>query len=237
MNQSQDMTTRGRIIEAASHLLMTSGRDAVSSRAVSAAAGVQAPAIYRHFSDMHALLDEAASRCFSAYLEAKRIRPREADPVEDLRRGWDLHVEFGLACPGVYSVLYGDPKPGSAPAAVEQGHEILRGLLKRIAEAGRLKVEVERARQIVHSACKGVTLTLIATLPEARDRSLSDATREAILSVITEPASLAADDTHGKVSVATRATALKSALDLSSALTQAEAGLLAEWLDRLAREV
>lgn len=234
MSPSQDTTARGRIVDAASQLLTTSGRDAVSSRAVSAAAGVQAPAIYRHFSDMDALLDEAASRSFASYLEAKRVRPREADPVDDLRRGWDLHVEFGLACPSAYSVLYGDPTPGSAPVAVEQGHEILRGILKRIADAGRLNIEVERARQIVHSACKGVTLTLIGLLPEERDPSLSDATREAILSVVTVPANPTEPSTPGHISVATRAIALKSALERTDTLTPAETALLSEWLDRLA---
>lgn len=133
-------------------------------------------------------------------------------------------------------MLYGDPRPGSAPLAVEQGHEILRGLLKRIAEAGRLKVEVERARQIVHSACKGVVLTLIATPMEARDPGLSDAAREGILSVITAPVGPRSMGARDKVPVATCAIALRSALDQSSTLTPAEAGLLAEWLDRLARE-
>ncbi|MGC5311828.1 helix-turn-helix domain-containing protein [Micromonospora zamorensis] len=42
-------TTRDRIVEAAGRLLAESGRDAVTTRVVSAAAGVQPPAIYRLF--------------------------------------------------------------------------------------------------------------------------------------------------------------------------------------------
>ena len=38
-------TTRGRILDAAASLLTAGGREAVSTRAVSAAAGVQAPTI------------------------------------------------------------------------------------------------------------------------------------------------------------------------------------------------
>ncbi|HLR84941.1 MAG TPA: helix-turn-helix domain-containing protein, partial [Nocardioidaceae bacterium] len=43
--------TRQRVIEAAIELLARDGRDAVTTRAVADAAGVQAPAIYRLFGD------------------------------------------------------------------------------------------------------------------------------------------------------------------------------------------
>jgi AcrR family transcriptional regulator len=150
---------RRNVPSASAELLASGGRDAVSTRAVCAAAGVQTPTIYRHFGDMRGLLDAAASRRFENYLQVKRTRPREPDPVNDLRRGWDLHVEFGLTNPGVYALLYGDPRPDDRPAAVREGDAILRGLVERIAKAGRLRVDVDRAVQMLHSACRGVTST------------------------------------------------------------------------------
>ncbi|NED93539.1 helix-turn-helix transcriptional regulator, partial [Streptomyces sp. SID11233] len=42
---------RERIVAAATELLEESGREAVTTRAVAARAGVQAPAIYRLFGD------------------------------------------------------------------------------------------------------------------------------------------------------------------------------------------
>jgi len=221
-----------RMVRAAAGLLASGGREAVSTRAVSAAAGVQAPTIYRRFGDMQGLLDAAASRSFTDYLQKKKTRPREADPVDDLRRGWDLHVEFGLSNPAVYALLYGDPRPDARPAVVREGDAILRGLVQRIAEAGRLRVSVDRAARMMHAAGRGVTLSLISTPAEERDRGLSEATREAILSVIATGASTAEKGSNDDVA-ARRAVALKAVLRKSRALTPAEADLLSEWLDRL----
>src|SRR5215210_5553696 len=177
--------TRARIVRAAVDLLAEGGREAVSTRAVAAAAGVQAPTIYRQFGDMRGLLDEVASFGFSEYLRDKTMRERAEDPVEDLRLGWDLHVGYGLANPAFYTLMYGDPTSETEPTAAREAAEILRGLVQRVAEAGRLRVGVERAAQVIHAAGTGVTLTLIGTRPADRDPALSEMTREAILAVVT----------------------------------------------------
>jgi AcrR family transcriptional regulator len=226
-----EIEPRERIVRAAAEILAADGRDAVSTRAVSAAAGVQPPAIYRHFGDMRALVDAAASRGMSDYLREKRNRPHADDPVDDLRAGWDRHVEFGLSCPNVYTVLYGDPRPGQEPSGVTEGNAILRGLIRRIATAGRLRVDVERAAEMVHAGSRGVTLSLIATPAADRDAGLSEATREALLSAITTDV----PDRDDGQSLVPPAIALKAAIESShpSALSSTEAALLVEWLGRL----
>ena len=226
--------TRDRIVRAAAGLLVEGGREAVTTRAVAAAAGVQAPTIYRQFGDMRGLLDEVASFGFSRYLRDKTARERAEDPVEDLRRGWDMHVEFGLENPGFYTLMYGDPRPGVEPTAAREASEILHGLVQRVAEAGRLRVDVESAVHMSHAAGVGVTLTLIGTRPEERDPAVSGATREAILAAVTTDA--APDTATGHDRVPGRAVALKAALpETPAGFTPPESDLLSEWLDRLAR--
>ena len=113
-------STRDRIVAAAAALLAAGGREGVSTRAVSAAAGVQAPAIYRLFGDKQGLLDAVAAHGFTSYLDDKTDLKPGDDPVGDLRAGWDLHIGFGLANPALYSLMYGEPRPGaSSPAAVQ----------------------------------------------------------------------------------------------------------------------
>src|SRR6187551_3820138 len=104
--------TRERIIEAAAKLLTEGGREAVSTRAVCAAAGVQAPTLYRIFGNKHGLLEAVASHGFAAYLQSKTSLAAGPDPVQDLRHGWDLHLGFGLAHPALYTLIYGEPRPG-----------------------------------------------------------------------------------------------------------------------------
>lgn len=227
---SKTTGTRDRIVRAAAGLLAEGGREAVSTRAVAAAAGVQAPTIYRQFGDMRGLLDAVATYGFSTYLRDKTSRERAEDPVEDLRQGWDLHLGFGLANPAFYALMYGDPRPGVEPTAAREAAGILRGLVQRVAEAGRLRVGVERAARMIHAAGSGVTLTLIGAEPGDRDPGLSEATREAVLAAVTTDETI---EPAGRGRVASRTVALRAVLPEAAELTPGERTLLSEWLDRL----
>lgn len=222
--------TRERIIEAAASLLTQRGREAVSTRAVSAAAGVQAPTIYRIFGDKQRLLDAVVTHGFETYLADKRTREPDPDPVEDLRQGWDLNVGFGLDNPACYVLMCGDPRPGAEGPAVREGATILAGVVRRIAEAGRLRATEERAVHLIHAAASGVTLTLIGQPEGQRDLALSTMAREAIIAAITTEAPYDPSDT-GPV---TAAVSLRAVLPQTDALSPHERGLLEEWLDRIA---
>lgn len=222
--------TRQRIVEAAARLLAEGGREAVSTRAVSAVAGVQAPTIYRIFGDKRGLLDAVASHGLAEYLQSKLNRRRHPDPVEDLRQGWDRHIEFGLTNPAFYTLIYGEPRPDRS-AALKESEGLLAEIITRIAEAGRLRLSEERAAGLVHSVGMGVTFTLIGMPPERRDLTLSEIARESVITAITtdEPAAPRSHD--GAV---TSAVALRAALPHLEVLSAAERGLLREWLDRVA---
>ena len=91
---------RERIVAAAARLLAAGGREAVSTRAVSAEAGVQAPTIYRLFGDKDGLLEAVAEHVMAGYVSAKATVVAAAsadniDPLDDLRAGWNAQIEFG----------------------------------------------------------------------------------------------------------------------------------------------
>jgi AcrR family transcriptional regulator len=227
-------------VRAATELLATGGRNAVTTRAVSAAAGVQAPTIYRHFGDMQGLLDVAARETLVVHVREQATRALTNDPVEDLRRGWDLHIAFGLAHPDAFALLYSAPSVAASVSVIHEGVAVLQGLVARIAEAGRLRVDVAHATDLIHAAGTGVTLTLAATPPEERDPRLSETMREAILTALTVPA--AGETPNGETNsapaaeqVAVHAVALQALLtDAPGVLSAAERQLLSDWLDRLA---
>ncbi|MFI7149965.1 TetR/AcrR family transcriptional regulator [Nonomuraea sp. NPDC050022] len=220
---------RERILGATAKLLAEGGREAVSTRAVGAAAGVQAPTIYRLFGDMRGLLDAVAAEGFAAYLSSKTGREHIADPVEDLRAGWDLHIGFGLANPALY-LLMNEPRLGAAaPPAAVAGEEVLAAHIRRIAEAGRLRVSEERAAHLVQAAGLGTTVTLITMPADRRDPELSVLAREAVIAAITTDAPAAVSP--GPV---TAAVTLRAVLPGTTVLTEPEQRLLEEWLDRIA---
>src|SRR6201987_1880762 len=130
---------------APSDLLAAGGRAAVTTRAVSAAAGVQPPTIYRHFGDMQGLFEAVARDTLATYAQEKASRSPTDDPVDDLRRAWDLHIAFGLAHPDVFALLYSGPSVAAFRPVIDEGVALLRDLVARIAEAGRLRVGVAHA--------------------------------------------------------------------------------------------
>ncbi|MFD5827738.1 TetR/AcrR family transcriptional regulator [Lentzea sp. NPDC060358] len=223
------MDTRERLVQAAADLLVEGGKEAVSTRAVATAAGVQAPTLYRLFGDKDGLLDAVAAHGFAGYLSSKHAMGTSGDPVDDLRRGWDLHIGFGLERPAFYLLMYGEPRKREARLEADA---MLRRIIGRIASAGRLAVTVEQAAQFVHATGLGVVLALIATPEDERDLGLIEFTRENVIGAITTDAS--PDEPSD---IPSRAVALRTALqeDPPRALSPAERALLAEWLERVAR--
>jgi hypothetical protein len=107
---------------------------------------------------------------------------------------------------------------------------VLTKHIRRIAEAGRLRVPEDRAATLVHAAGCGTTLTLIATPEDRRAPELSPTAREAIIAAITTDAPAAAAP-----GPAAAAVTLRAVLPQTDALTAPERGLMQEWLDRIAR--
>lgn len=222
--------TRERILEAAFRLLADGGRDALSTRAICAESGVQSPAIYRIFGDKQGLIDAVAGHGFESYLAEKASVAETGDPVADLRQGWDMHVGFGLANPALYSLIYGDARPGAESPAAQQAGKQLAKRVKRIAEAGRLRVSEHRAVHLIHSAGCGMTFTLIAIPEHERDPALSPLAREAAIAAVTTDSGAPAADEHP----VSPAVALRAAAPELTALSAGERTLLTEWLDRIA---
>jgi AcrR family transcriptional regulator len=228
-------SSRHRIVEAAVELLEKGGADAVSTRAVAAAAGMQPPAIYRLFGDKEGLLEAVAEHGYAQFLESKRAQldPAPQDPVEELRRGWDMVVEFGVLRPELFAVMNRAVGRGS-DAAHRAGLEILHGRVRRLAARGWLRVDEELAAQIIQATGLGAVTTWHSTPADRRNPVLLTVLRESMVAAVTraEPVVPAAES-----GPAAAARALRAALpDGTDVLSDAEQRLLREWLTRLAAD-
>ena len=224
---------RERILGATAALLAAGGPGAATTRAIAAAASVQAPTIYRLFGSKRDLLDAAAAREVVAYMAGKATREPHPDPVQDLRDGWDRYVAFGLAHPGLFAIMSGDPHPdpGARPRspAAAAGLEVLRRHVRNIARAGRLRTSEDRAVALVHAAGVGTVLTLLSEPAERRDPGLPTAAREAVVAAITAESAAAAEPGPRGA-----AATLRASLDQTAVLSAGERHLLEELLDRIA---
>lgn len=227
--QSTRDTVRARLVEVAAQLLAEQGPDAVTTRSVALAAGVQAPSIYRLFGDKDGLLDAVAEHGFVSYLERKPPVDLGDDPVEDLRAGWELHVGFGLANPALFRLMNTGTRTSGQRSAVESGAQVLRQRVRRVAQAGRLRVAEPRAVDLIRAAGTGVVFTLIDQPEDTRDESLADLAWAAVCGVILTDQRPAAP-----TGPATAAVTLRAALPGLTAFTPHESALLGDWLDRVA---
>ena len=215
------------ILDAAARLLRSDGPDAVTTRAVAARADVQPPTIYRIFGDKEGLLDAVAEHVLATYIAGKARTVDSDDALADLRAGWDMHIEFGLANPAVFALL-ADPRGRTRSSIGTAGDDVLRGRVRRLAASGRLRVGEQRAVDLIRAAGTGVVLTLLSTPVERRDLGLADAAYDAVIRAITTdtPAAPAGN-------VIAAAVTLRTELPGLTVLSEAEAALFTDWLDRI----
>lgn len=177
---SQATTTRDRLLLVGADLLQQAQGGDVSTRAVTAAAGVQAPTLYHYFGSKQGLLDEVVSHGFRRFLEEREEHEEIGDdPIEAVARAWDTHVRFGIEHPAFYAHLYARVEPGYRCGVVAQVEQML---LRVLADAGdRLTVPPDEAARTVLAASTGVVLTMIGRLDVEPDWALSTRVRDAVL--------------------------------------------------------
>lgn len=216
-----------RILEAASRLIAHGGVAALTTRAVAAAAAVQAPTLYRLFGDKRGLLDAVAEQGLADFVATKVAADPDPDPVEDLRRAWAEYVAFGLENPAVFAIMNDIGRPGPPSPATLAGIAVLRERVARIARAGRLRIPEERAVRLIHAAGTGMIATLLAVPKDDRDPELAGLALDALLGVLV--GAVASDTGTPALAVG-----LRAHLETATVLSPGEHLLLRELLDRLA---
>ena len=155
------------------------------------------------------------------------------DPVVELRDLWDLHVEFGLNEPHCYVLTYGQARPGRTVPAAAETIALLTEVIARLGDQGRLRMSVDRATTYFRSCGTGFILTQIGAPPAERDPALSSIKFKDLMAAISTASKRkrsAMPELPGRGVALREALLDKKALPLSDA----ERGLLAEWLNRLA---
>jgi AcrR family transcriptional regulator len=224
-------TTRDRLLQAGIDLLTSGGPDAVSTRAVSAAAGVQPPAIYRLFGDKEGLLDAVATFGLRDYFLRKTELEVSDDPVADLRRAWDFHVDFGLSMPELYLLAFVPPGTKMRSASAESLTR-LRVMVSRIAETGRLRMSVERASMLIRVSAVGGVCAQLPVPPRQRDPQLLAIARDNVLaSILSDPPEQPTGSDLPSLAVALHQILARGA---APGFTPGEHALVTEWLQRLA---
>ncbi len=220
--------SRQKILRAAEDLIADKGIEAATTRAVADAAGVQAPTLYRLFGDKDGLLNAVADQAMSDYVAQKTARPAHADPLEELRAGWDTQIEFGLSHPGIFTIMTARPALMRRTPAVAKGLEVLKGKIRRLAETGGLIIPEDMALDLMHASATGTIFTLLSHSPDTRNMELSIRAREATLQAMTGGAQM-----HRASDVKAAAITLNAGMENFDGLSAGEKMLVSEILTRI----
>ena len=179
---------RERLLEAATAAAIAGGVDAVSTRAVCGGVGVQAPTLYHHFGDRAGLIRAVVDRAFEDYFARKDLSMAAAStPHQELAAGWDAHVAFARAYPGLYPAMY--PVAGLQSAHLERSGALLKAGFDELARQGALMpgMTAEVAHRVLRAALRGVAHAVAAAPDSPDNERVSTTVRDAIISSLIAP--------------------------------------------------
>ena len=146
---------RTLILNAARELFVQRGYEATTMRAIAQAIEFTPTAIYHHFANKEALLHEICSVDFAQLAQRFQSIGRIADPIERLDRIGRAYVEFALAQPMHYRLMFMMDRPGFAPDAdgarddpAANAYAFLRDSCAEAIEAGRVRPEFSDPAQL-----------------------------------------------------------------------------------------
>jgi AcrR family transcriptional regulator len=129
-----DTTTRRRqIAQAALSLVASAGMEALSVARIARHVGIVPSAIYRHFPDKDAVLDEVIELIEAMLTENVRAVERETeDPVEQLRRLLMRHTQLIRENRGIPRVVFSQDVYGGSPGRRTRMYEVIAGYLAKV---------------------------------------------------------------------------------------------------------
>ena len=180
---------RRALIDAAVEVIARGGVEAATTREIYLRAGVTAPTLYHHFGDKQGLLDAVVTDAFERYLARKRALRSTGDPATDIRRGWDAHVEFARANPGLYRLMWPAGRTALPPAAAESARDLRDGFA-RLESQGALApgITPRHAARVLGAALSGVTAAITRDPEDPGNDSLSAVVRDAVIGALLVPA-------------------------------------------------
>lgn len=175
LRQKQEL--RERILDAARELFNARGYDAVTMREIAARIEYSATALYGHFADKQALIDELCREDFSRFGERFVALSSIRDPIERLCRAGVAYFDFAEQHPEHYRLMFMAQRPATAPDCAERAdptrnaYVFLRSLISDLKNAELLRselTEVDAVAQTAWAAVHGATaldLTIHQTGP------------------------------------------------------------------------
>ena len=169
---------------AAVQLLETDGVEGMTTRSVCEAAGVTAPTLYHHFGDKGGLIHAVVTAGVNEFMAMKRALRVTADPVADLRRGWESWIDFGLERPRLFRLMISAVR--SDPTLGQAAYTHMEEAVERLEASNMLRISVRMAVQATSAAAAGVQGMFLQDLSAAEIKATSRFIFEALVGAMIE---------------------------------------------------
>ncbi|HEY5492842.1 MAG TPA: TetR/AcrR family transcriptional regulator [Gemmatimonadaceae bacterium] len=153
--------TRALILKAARELFTTEGYAQTSMRRIADQIGYTATAIYHHFADKDALLNELCTVDFRALGEALGKMDQIPDPVVRIRLMGQNYVKFALSHPQQFRFMFMVERPIPGPDCVtidpaQDGYQFLLSNVREGISCGLFRPEYQDAEMLAQMLWAGV---------------------------------------------------------------------------------
>jgi AcrR family transcriptional regulator len=163
---------RGEILAAAERIFVEHGYEGATIRKIADEVGLSSTALYMHFADKGAILQEICREAFAELITTTEALARQDAPPEvRLRRMSEAYVAFGFEHPNAYRLIYltrpVEAREGAQNLAQELGAGLFSAVQATAAEAvasGRIDGDPRTLSQAVWAAAHGV-VSLMITKP------------------------------------------------------------------------
>ena len=161
---------RGEILVAAAKIFNSLGYDGATIRRIAEEVGLSSTALYMHFRDKDEILVEICEGAMEQLLGlGGEIAARPLPPIERARAMIEAYVNFGLAEPSTYRLVFCSNGRHLSPRSQElverlgdRSFAILLGVVTEIAAQGRLRAATPAvAAQVLWAAGHGLASLLI----------------------------------------------------------------------------
>ena len=170
---------RVALLAAAEDELTDKGMERFSLRSVAKRAGVSHAAPAHHFGDVKGLLTALAASGYDRFLATQKTRQKSADPREQLIQSGLGYIDFALAHPALFRLMFGSRWPeGTDPAFKDSADAGFEHLLNNVSAITGGDPEVDPATQVMVVAAWSTVHGLADLLIGGSPRYLADATPE-----------------------------------------------------------
>jgi AcrR family transcriptional regulator len=191
---------REAILAAAMKLFLEESFEKTTMRRIAQAIEYTPGALYSYFKDKDEILFALHQRGFEQLFAMQAPALSIADPVERLRRLGEIYIEFALANPQTYDLMFIASKTGRSIEEAEdwqcgeRAYAVVRDTMREIIEAGRLPAtdDPEVAAFAAWSAVHGIVSLVIRNrcriiAEEDRDRVVRQATQVLLQQLLAPP--------------------------------------------------